>query len=147
MRIYLAGPMTGLTMEECSIWRDKVGEDMGEYVACYSPCRNKDYLKGTGDLPAVVEFGKPLSTSKAIVARDYNDVSNADVILCNMLGAKTISIGTVSELAWAWQLRIPIVLIMEEGNVHDHSFIREMAHFRVNTLEEGIAVTKAILFP
>jgi hypothetical protein len=62
-----------------------------------------------------------------------------------MLGAETVSIGTVMEISWAWSFRNPIVLVMEkEGNIHEHAMIREACPFRVETLEEAIEVLAAL---
>jgi len=34
-----------------------------------------------------------------------------------------------------------------EGDLHDHSMVREITGFRVATLEEGLDIAKAILLP
>jgi len=66
-------------------------------------------------------------------------------MLANLLGAKTISIGTMIEYGWASAHRIPIVTIIEPaGNIYDHPFIRKLTGFRVETLENGLSVVKSI---
>jgi nucleoside 2-deoxyribosyltransferase len=62
-----------------------------------------------------------------------------------MAGATRVSIGTVMEIAWAHAYGKPVVLVMEEGNVHDHPMIRECSPFIVHTLDEGIELVNAIL--
>ena len=48
------------------------------------------------------------------------------------------------EVAWADLKRIPIVVCMEdEGNPHDHGIINECTGFRVNSINEGLVITKA----
>jgi hypothetical protein len=70
------------------------------------------------------------------------------VVLVNFLGAEKVSIGTVMEMAWADLSRTPIIVVMApEGDLHDHSMLREVTGFRVATLEEGLEVAKAILLP
>ena len=50
------------------------------------------------------------------------------------------------EYGWSDVYRKPIITVIErEGNPHDHHFIRELTGFRVETLEEGLSVAKAIL--
>jgi hypothetical protein len=45
-------------------------------------------------------------------------------------------------------LRIPIVVVFEEeGNPYVHRMMRDLAGFRVNNLDEGIAVIEALLMP
>ncbi len=41
--------------------------------------------------------------------------------------------------------RIPIVLVMEDNNVHDHSMLRGVVGFHVKTLEEAVDVIKSLL--
>ncbi|KKL04386.1 hypothetical protein LCGC14_2616560, partial [marine sediment metagenome] len=57
-----------------------------------------------------------------------HDVMACDAVLCNMLGAKIVSIGSVCEIAWAMLMRKIVVLVMEgRGNVHEHEFLKECA--------------------
>ena len=104
--VYLAGPITGLTYGETTNWRKVATKDFKPYgIDAYSPMRNKDYLDN-GEVIAPVQtrdLSKILSTNKAIVTRDYDDVSGCDVVLVNLLGAQKVTIGTVAEMAWAYQ--------------------------------------------
>ncbi len=129
MQVYLSGPITGLTPGEASDWRDHatgrlVGE--GNFVV-------RDPLRGTAR-----SFSKrkkfvsrnypdvPGMSGRAFVMRDYHDVENSEATLCNLLGAKIVSIGSVCEIAWAMSQRKILVIVMEEkGNVHDHEFLKE----------------------
>ena len=50
------------------------------------------------------------------------------------------------EYGWADSARKPIITIIEkEGNVHEHSFIRELSGFIVKDLDLGLSVVRAIL--
>ena len=42
------------------------------------------------------------------------------------------------EMAWADAWRIPIILAMENGNIHDHAFVRQVAAFITDDLDEAI---------
>jgi hypothetical protein len=38
MKVYLAGPITGLTWEECTVWRNKVVAELKLFdIQCFSP--------------------------------------------------------------------------------------------------------------
>lgn len=149
-QVYLAGPITGQTYTECTFWRDYAKAQLHDAgIKTYSPMRAKAYLS---KLPAISGTGEeyahlgPFSTPKAIMSRDFFDCAEADVLLVNFLGATTVSIGTVAEMAWAYANRTPIVVVMEEsGNPHEHLFIREMTGFRVGTLDDGLDTVKTIL--
>jgi nucleoside 2-deoxyribosyltransferase len=154
-RVYLAGPITGLSFKESTEWRIKATEELGKVgILAFSPMRKKDYLarkrKLTGwDVTSSPGAMAPVLSSEAgITTRDRFDCTRADLILMNLLGAKKISLGTMVEVGWADANHIPIVLMMEEkGNPHEHPILNRVAAFQVDKLEEGIEVVKAILIP
>lgn len=147
-KVYLAGAISGLSYDEGQDWRTQATKALHEYgIQAYSPLRKKDYLKKLETIPSIVNSSKPLSTHKGIVTRDMYDVQSSDVLLVNLLGAKIVSIGTMFELAWAFEKRTPIVLCMEPENLHSHGFVLETAGFIVPTLEEGIQTVAHILLP
>ena len=65
-----------------------------------------------------------------------------------MLGATRVSIGTVMEIAWGAAFHKPVVLVMEpQGNIHEHSMLKEACVYHVDSLEDGVFVTRALLLP
>lgn len=152
--VYLAGPITGLTFDGCTDWRDHAVQSLASVgIKGLSPMRAKEYLRSAGVLPALknakedYEYSKygVMSTSRGIMTRDFFDATRCDVLLVNFLGAKLVSMGTVMEIAWAYQRRTPIVAAMEPGNIHEHGMVNEAIGFRVSTLDEAINVVKGIL--
>jgi nucleoside 2-deoxyribosyltransferase len=146
--VYLSGPISGLRYAEAREWRDVAAESLAEEgIVALTPLRGKNFLeKIDGPLLKAGHPTKPLSTPKGIVTRDRWDAMRCDVMLVNLLGATDVTIGTMIEYGWADAARNPIITVMEpEGNIHDHAFIREMSGYVVDTLEEGIAIAKAIL--
>ncbi len=148
--VYLCGPITGLTYEEARMgWRKDVSIDLGKAgITCLSPMRGKDHLRKQDTMAAEGYASSVMSNAKGITARDRYDTQRCDLVFCNLFGASPrVSIGSMIELGWADSRRIPIVLVMEPGNVHDHAMVRETADFIVNTVDEGVRVTRAILVP
>jgi nucleoside 2-deoxyribosyltransferase len=152
--VYLAGPITGLTYDEGNDWRDAVIEELeAAGIVAYSPLRAKNFLREIGVLDAAgtpdsAYMGlNPLSEPKGITARDRFDATRSDVVLMNLVGAKRVSIGTMIEAGWADAARRPVVIAMEEDNVHRHAMLNEIAGFIVPTLAEAVAVVKAVLVP
>lgn len=151
--VYLAGPIRGLNYTGATDWRDHASavlKDCG--IQPFSPMRSKAYLRDHADVGGGVLADSyeqyPLSTMKAIVARDRNDCMRSGAVLMNLLGAKTVSIGSVLEIAWADAARVPVVLVIEpSGNLHEHGMIREMCGVQVTSLDEGIKAVVAILKP
>lgn len=147
--VYLAGPITGTTYEECTEWREKVKEMVDWSISTLSPMRGKQFIKErSSSIGIVMSYeDSPLASGKGINTRDYNDVRRADAIFVNFLGADKVSIGTVMEIAWARAFSIPVVCVMEKDNIHQHAMLNYACGYIVETLEEGVAVLEALLLP
>lgn len=145
--VYLAGPIRGQDYHSATGWRDYCYTQLRDSgILAYSPMRGKAYLRGAGTLRDSYE-GTLLSGEKAILARDKFDVQRCDMLLVNLLDAPAVSMGTCVEYGWASALSKPIVTIMEDGNVHQHSFITGLSGWVVDSLEDGLAIVKAVLLP
>jgi hypothetical protein len=144
--VYLAGPITGLSYEGCTDWREYAIKKLkGWGIKGVSPMRGKNYLLEEISVKDAYSE-KVLSCSRGITIRDRYDSTNCNVLLANLLGAKKVSIGTMIEYGWGDSARAPIITVMEkEGNPHEHAMIRELTGFRVETLDEGLYIAKAIL--
>ncbi len=156
--IYLAGPITGLDYKTARFsWRQEFSDRMKElapHVDVFSPMRQKEFLDGHQSLECkgvdLDKIGQALSRPLGILTRDANDVSNRDLVVANFLGAQRVSIGTVWEIGFAAAQipRKPLIVIMEdEGNVHDHVFVTHTAGYRVNNLEEAALIAASLLTP
>jgi nucleoside 2-deoxyribosyltransferase len=145
MKIYLAGPITGLSWEEATTWRTKVTGELQPFgIECFSPLRAKNYLSHLDKLEDKYD-AYCLSTARGIYTRDKWDSMRCDLLFVNFLGASRVSIGTVLEIAWADSKKTPIIVVMEENNVHRHSMITECVGFNVSTVQDGIDVAKSLL--
>ena len=150
-RVYLAGGIAGLSGPDAIDWRDDMLTRFLEYkVLAREPMRAKRVLRSqesiSRDFHTYADKGH-FFTSKGIMTRDFNDVKQADVLLVNLLGATTPSLGTIMELAWAYALQKPAVVCIEaSGNPHDnHPMIHEAMPFRVTSLDEGFYSVLTIL--
>jgi len=135
--VYLAGPLTGRSYAECQNWRIKVESQLMPYgIACFNPLRGQDLLSDEDELQS--GYDHYLVTEKAITCRDYWDVSRADVVLVNLLGAETVSVGSVMEIAWAYVFRKPLIVVMENDNVHQHGMIKTVAWYILDNLDAAV---------
>jgi len=143
--VYLAGPISGCDYLECTDWRAYVAEalDSAE-VKCLSPMRNKEML-AEEEYMNPLGYDHPLTTQRGVQTRDHNDCIRSDLLFVNLLGAERVSIGTVMELAWAWEKRIPIVCLMEKDNCHQHIMLKESMDFTLEDVDSGIKIAKAVL--
>ena len=148
--VYLAGPITGLTFDECTDWRQHAVRRLASQgIKGLTPLRGKEYLNSFGKLSGhgreYADAGV-LSTARAVMTRDRFDATRCDVLLVNLLGAKIISVGTVMEMAWADLRRTPIVCAIEKtGNIHEHMMIDQAIGFRLESLDEALSVVESIL--
>ena len=146
--VYLAGPIGGLSYKEAKHgWRQVAHGKLhfGYGHTSLSPMRDKSYLADYTSLPCSGIDGVPQYSNKALVTRDRNDVRRCDAVLMCLVGAKTVSRGTMVELGWADAFGKPVVVVMEDGNVHDHGFVRELAGWVVPTVEEAVMIIGGIL--
>ncbi len=141
-KVYLAGPITGCDYGGATDWRQYVTERLQNYACGISPMRGKGYLRKEQNIAS--SYNTPLSCPKGITTRDRWDVQRCDALLANLLAAKRVSIGTVMEIAWADISRHPIILVMEDGNIHESAMLHEVAGFIVPTLDEAIAILRAL---
>lgn len=143
-RIYLAGPMAGLTIDEANKWRQYLANSYGGLFEFVNPCRDKEELRKHG---AMTQFGYDdafMCGNHAVFSRDTHDVLSCDGVLINFLGARQVSVGTIFEMGLAWGSRKPIVSVLEEGNPYDHIFTREASVECVSSVERGIQVVRSL---
>ena len=145
LTVYLAGPISGCDYLEATDWRDYVEDALNSSeVKCLNPMRNKEMLEEETSM-SPLGYDHPLTTQRGVMTRDHNDCIHADLVFVNLLGPKRVSIGTVMELAWAWEKRIPIVCLMEKDNCHQHIMLRETMDYPLEDVDSGIEIAKAIL--
>lgn len=156
-RVYLAGPITGLNYKGANDWREAVKDELYPHIISLSPMRGKSYLsklpvigdaRSQGDLTKdSYGLAQVMSSPAGITGRDRNDVMNSDAVLMNLLGAKTVSIGTMIEAGWADAFRKPVVLVRENDSIHRHGMLDSIATYAVDTLDEALHLTRVLLLP
>lgn len=143
-RVYLAGPISGLTYSECTVWRNQMIEQLGNFgIEGISPMRGKPQWSGklTDDL-------KLNYRSREIVQWDRTDVSRADAMFVNFFYSTRTSIGTMFEFAWAREFGIPTVVLFSPHPLDphtEHPFVEEHTDFIVDSQAEAVAVIRRIL--
>jgi len=139
-KVYLAGPMGGLTYAEVIGWRQRAAEDLNLHsISSISPVRG--IRPGTSldqimEINGVEEFDGP---SKGFM-RDFYDVERCDLVLAHY-PRSMISVGTICEMAWAYQLNIPIILSGKIDMIREHMFISSMVLQFADSLSQGIERT------
>lgn len=142
--VYAAGPITGISYGVSTSWRTELQKLLPfNDVVIMSPLRSKTYLAGETEIKD--HYDQIMSTQRGITTRDRWDCMSCDAVVINLLGAGRVSIGTMIEVGWCDSRRIPIILVMEEeGNIHEHAMLRECSSFRVKTLAEAAHVISSL---
>lgn len=148
--VYLSGPISGLTHDQCDEWRQYVRERLAPGVVSVSPMRGKDSLRNAGKLgehPDVLGCD-----SRAITQRDRWDVMRCDAMIVNLQGAEDFTVGTLIELGWADMARRPIILVSDPGNVTkeehamaNHPIVNGIIGWRVPNLDQAIWLVNTML--
>lgn len=151
-KVYLSGPISGLTYDEGNDWRKEVEAYFlgNRNIKLLNPMRCHEFLRGKGIIEDKHEQNDArvgfLVSDEFIGTRDAWDTMRSDVVFVNLLGAPRVSIGTVLEIGMARARNIPVILVMEDtGNVHEHAMIRNYATMRFSDFEKALVALSAML--
>ncbi len=136
--VYLAGPMTGMTIEHVTTWRRKAEDKLAEAgFVVLDPARGLMFLKPEEVVKDAYE--DEFTENKHVVfERDKFDSTRAEILLVNLKHASRVSIGTMMEIAWAHLCgRFIITVIEKEGNPNMHAFVREASCILFDDPEEA----------
>ncbi|MFA7286949.1 MAG: nucleoside 2-deoxyribosyltransferase [Patescibacteria group bacterium] len=112
--IYLAGKI-------------KIGHGATSYRAAVAPLLRKhgifalDPLRGKYGMTS----WKSLSDNEVVV-RDLQDIERAHVVLAVMMKCEDTSFGTPCEIMYAWERRIPVILITNERYLAEHFWAKSL---------------------
>jgi len=144
--IYCAHPISGLTYDEVVSYYEGVKKELESYgYKVLHPMTGKKCLRTD-----VTERFKPanyreeVATNHAILTRDSWMVRQCNVLYLDLTGAKMISIGCVMELAMAYILGKYTVVVMEDGNIHNHAFVVEAASIVFKNSEKALDYLKVL---
>lgn len=148
--VYLSGPISGLTYNKARYdWRETFANGIEPGITVLSPMRHEGYMS---EIKTVIEAdtGKYpkhyFADAKIIVEKDKLDIKRSDVVVVNLLGAQRVSIGTMVEIGMAFEAGKTIVLVMEDnGNVHEHPFVTQPAALRLNNIDDAIDAVNSLL--
>lgn len=127
IKIYLAGPIEGCTLEEATVWRVAVSDELLDTAKCLDPMEGKRNIVDCGQVitspnlkPEFIHMAFP----DVVFHRDMAMIRACDVVLVNLqyLGNKR-SIGTMFEIGAAHAMGKLIVVVDPHGLAMDHPFI------------------------
>jgi hypothetical protein len=128
-KIYLCGYIGGVqVIDKCSEWRNKL---INRYTPSMSGCECPLNITWMNPLEGkkVTTLGKNGLKSNiptnAIIQRDYQSVIKSDILIANLdnFGADRPLLGSWFEIAWAFDHKIPIIVITDNKLYSLHPFI------------------------
>jgi nucleoside 2-deoxyribosyltransferase len=142
MKIYLAGYIQGKVIEECISWRKKLrqhydnwkGENKRYPINWIDPLNGENFLEIS---PDGLKGSLPPHT---IVHKDYKSIEICDLVIVNMdtFEQQRPLIGTICELAWAWDKHKPIIMITDDHIYKNHPFLEYFTSWYVSSVDELI---------
>lgn len=138
MKVYLCGPITGMSYEDCYRDRERVQWALEAFgYTVLNPLRDKEELKGEGKLEAGgYTKGSILTTAEGFFTRDLMWVDQADVVFALFDNATRVSVGSCVEIGYAYSRGKVIVTVGDE--YHNHPFITKCSNIYTSNLEEAI---------
>ena len=146
MKIYIAHQISGLSGQEVLDYfksTKTILQALGFEVL--SPMTAKGYFRNEIKFKEHGYDGLPVSTNHAIFERDKWMVTQSDVVLTDLTGMKTNSIGCTMELAWASLMGKHTIVVMEKDNTHRHAFILEAADVVFEQLGEAFLYLEKLI--
>lgn len=128
MKVYLAGPISGLTYNEATAWRETAKSVLADYGAMgLSPFDQHNAPKDKNvALDAWFEEQIGMDTL-TVVQGDLAMVDACDVLFMNLKGANRPSLGSMAELGYAWKGGKYVITVADPVH-HNHPFVTHMSH-------------------
>ena len=141
MRIYFARPISGCTPQEVQLYYKMIlsHPDLIQYEK-FIPFVENEIIRT--DEPFRASGYDGLASDHAIYERDKWFAEHCDILLVNLLGSKSKSIGCMFELVWAKKANAHTLVIMEPNNPHYHAFVLQAADMVFATFEDAISYLK-----
>ena len=144
LKVYTVGPISGQSYDAVvDRYKEQTRalEDLGYRVFC--PMTGKTHLRTELAFKSHGYDNHPVSCNHAIKGRDRWMVGQSDILLADLTQCGGIvSIGSVCEIAWGNELKKQVVVVMEEGNIHEHCFILECATIVFRTMNDAYEYLK-----
>ena len=143
--VYLAGPIAGTTEHEAKNWRRDVHVALDGYnMRGMSPLRCEPDTIGKR---YQLTYEKELyGTAHAIFAKNRFDLARCDATLAYLpLKSFAPSVGTISEIAWAYEAGKLLVVASDNPAIFNHPIIQQQAGWIVPDLDTAVEVLGSIL--
>lgn len=144
-KIYLVHPISGYVAEEVfQYYKDTEARLKAIGYDVLTPMYGQRYLRCDKEVRAF-GYTMPCTTNHAIMGRDHWMVKQCDILYANLIGTKTVSIGGMMEMAWAYDNDKHIIVSLEKENIHAHAFVYEAADIVYENHEDAITYLEQLV--
>lgn len=144
--VYLAGPIMGCTKTEAKDWRYDFDRRLADHdIRGVSPLRCEPLV---GERYEMQYLDPKFGTNRAIGAKNLFDVRSCDMTLAYLpmpIDGEPQSYGTIIELAWAYALHKPTILVTDDPYVRDHPLIDACTGWLLNNFDDALEVIIGVL--
>lgn len=143
LNLYLAGPITGLTYQKATAWRQDIRNRLKLKTAGWNPISPLDgweFIESQheGPIPAFFEDEQEQDGAAKAVRDDLAKIDMSRAVLLNLHGAKYPSIGSMAEMGYAFARTLPIVTIVRDDEVHWHPFVTNLSYTVVDSFDQAV---------
>ncbi len=138
MKIYLVHPINGEKYENIQEYYNEIVPSLkgwGYHPLC--PLLDIELIRTSKEERANCNKN-PESTNQAITHRDKWLVEQCDMVYANLTESSRVSIGSMFELAWAYDKGKHIVISLPEDNIHNHAFVLASSDVRFTTHDDAM---------
>ena len=107
-KIYLSGAMTGVSFEEQNEWRQKFVDWFENVAECFNPVAHFSEHYCDNNLADFTGY----KSDREVMNFELNELRKSDLVIANL--TKPNSLGTMAEIAIAYELRIPVYGITDK---------------------------------
>lgn len=146
MQIYVAGSISHLKMKDAKNTFDNIKYEIEQHTEhkAYCSLRHIHNIDNDTIIRPHSHNEDYLSTDVSIFNRCRNDIRRADIVLFYLRDVKKVSIGSIYEMSLAYTLSKDIIVVMEDGNIHDHAFVKQSASYITDNILDVIEYLRNI---
>lgn len=126
-KVFLSGPIRGLSREESLGWRIEAAKQLDGSCFIFHALRGREEKETMPD-------------PRLAIIRDKNDIDDSDIILLNDSFSEASMIGTSMEILYGFMKNKVIIVF---GRAHEKDYwLNYHIHARVDTLDEACKIIK-----
>lgn len=135
-KIYLAGAMGGLSVVEANSWRKRCEIELANNYKLLNPIS----MQLESDPKFVFSSKEPNLTGQQVTVKDRYFIDQSEFILVNLSDPKSVSVGSVWEMGYAYAKGKNIITVCPKGTkfYDGHPFISNFSHVIFDNLEDAI---------